>query len=201
MTKKIFDYTDDLPQDEPQQQQQQQEPEQPAEEQESTDRLQRLQQRESALVEAFRAIKPDIAEAYRLLQLLTTKTGDYTKMVNSLSALLSQSFPIRFTDKDRQMLHDEFCRIAADAVTQIRRESERTAEEMRRDKVRVSLPSNAFWCLIIVLVILSLFSGLVIFANIRILHSDILTQLAFLLGASLVVVPCGYIWSSRKSKK
>jgi hypothetical protein len=67
-------------------------------------------------------------------------------------------------------------------LTAIAREA---AEEIRRNEKRVSIPQAAFWCMVTLLVLLSVFFALVIFANIKLI---ILTELVFLHSILIVLI-------------
>lgn len=64
-------------------------------------RRQRLEQRNDALANEFRRLKPEIAEAYRLLNKLIEGIGAYAGTMQNLHDLLKTSFPIRLTKDDR----------------------------------------------------------------------------------------------------
>lgn len=70
-------------------------------------RRQRLEQRNDALANEFRRLKPEIAEAYRLLNKLIEGIGAYAGTMQNLHDLLKTSFPIRLTKDDRQALQEE----------------------------------------------------------------------------------------------
>ena len=113
-------------------------------------RRQRLEQRNDALANEFRRLKPEIAEAYRLLNKLIEGIGAYAGTMINLHDLLKASFPIRFSENDRQAL------------------------------------------LTALLLILATFFALVIFANVKMLHSETLTGMiaifSVLITVTLVVV-------------
>lgn len=81
-------------------------------------RRQRLEQRNDALANEFRRLKPEIAEAYRLLNKLIEGIGAYAGTMINLHDLLKTSFPIRFTENDIQALLDEINAIADNAISQ-----------------------------------------------------------------------------------
>ena len=70
-------------------------------------RRKRLEQRNDALANEFRRLKPEIAEAYRLLNKLIEGIGAYAGTMKNLHDLLKTSFPVRFAENDRQTLLNE----------------------------------------------------------------------------------------------
>lgn len=97
-------------------------------------RRQRLEQRNDALVNEFRRLKPEIAEAYRLLNRLIEGIGAYAGTMINLHDLLKTSFPIRLTKDDIQALLDEINAIADNAISHIRREREKADKDIRRNR-------------------------------------------------------------------
>lgn len=155
-------------------------------------RRQRLEQRNDALANEFRRLKPEIAEAYRLLNRLIEGIGAYAGTMQNLHDLLKTSFPIRLTKDDIQALLDEINAIADNAISHIRREREKADKDIRRNENRISMTQATFWCMIALLLILATFFALVIFANMKLLHSEILSEItvvyAGLIAITLVTV-------------
>lgn len=155
-------------------------------------RRQRLEQRNDALADEFRRLKPEIAEAYRLLNKLIEGIGAYAGTMINLYDLLKTSFPVRFAENDRQALLEEINAIAGNAISQIRKEREKADREIRRNENRISMTQTTFWCMILLLLILAIFFALVIFANVKLFHSETLTGMiaifSVLVTVTLVVV-------------
>lgn len=63
-------------------------------------RRQRLEQRNDALANEFRKLKPEIADAHRQLNKLIEGIGTYAGTMQNLHELLKASFPIRFTESE-----------------------------------------------------------------------------------------------------
>lgn len=150
-------------------------------------RRQRLEQRNDALANEFRKLKPEIADAHRKLNGLIEGIGAYADTMRNLHDLLKTSFPVRFTENDRQALLDGINAIADSAISRIRKEREKAAGEIQRNDSRVSMTQTTFWCMIVLLLILAAFFALVIFANVRLLHSGILTGIT-VVHAGLIAV-------------
>lgn len=141
-------------------------------------RRKRLEQRNDALANEFRRLKPEIAEAYRLLNKLIEGIGAYAGTMINLHDLLKTSFPIRFTENDIQALLDEINAIADNAISHIRKEREKADKDIRRNENRISITQVTFWCMTALLLILATFFVLVIFANMKLIHSEVLTQIS-----------------------
>lgn len=150
-------------------------------------RRQRLEQRNDALANEFRKLKPEIADAHRQLSKLVEGIGAYAGTMQNLHDLLKASFPIRFTDTDRQSLTKEVHAIADNAISQIRNEREKASKDIHRNDNRISMTEATFWCMIVLLLILATFFVLVIFANIKLLHSETLTQMAVIYSALAIL--------------
>lgn len=140
-------------------------------------RRQRLEQRNDALANEFRRLKPEIAEAYRLLNKLIEGIGAYAGTMTNLHDLLNTSFPIRLTENDRQALLEEISAIADNAISRIHREREIADNDIRRNDNRISMTQTTFWCMIALLLILATFFAIVIFANVKMLHSETVTKI------------------------
>lgn len=140
-------------------------------------RQQRLEQRNDALANEFRKLKPEIANTHKQLQNLINGIGAYAGTVINLHDLLKTSFPIRFAENDRQALQEEVNAIVDNAISRIRREREKADKNIRRNENRISMTQMTFWCMIAFLLILATFLVLVIFANVKLLHSEILNKI------------------------
>lgn len=150
-------------------------------------RRQRLEQRNDALANEFRRLKPEIAEAYRLLNKLIEGIGAYAGTMINLHDLLKASFPIRFSENDRQTLLEEVNAIADNAISHIRGEREKADKEIRRNENRISMTQMIFWCMIALLLILATFFALVIFANMKLLHSEILSEITVVYAGLIAI--------------
>lgn len=159
-------------------------------------RWQRLEQRNDTLANEFRKLKPEIAEAYRLLNKLIEGIGAYAGTMINLHDLLKTSFPIRFTENDIQALLDELNAIADNAISHIRREREKADKDIRRNEDRISITQVTFWCMIALLLILATFFALVIFANMKLIHSEVLTQISVVYSGLtvLTIILAAYIY-------
>lgn len=141
-------------------------------------RRERLEQRNDALANEFRRLKPEIAEAHKKLNKLIDGIGAYAGTMINLHNLLKASFPIRFTENDIQALLDEINAIADNAISHIRKEREKADKDIRRNENRISITQVTFWCMTALLLILATFFVLVIFANMKLIHSEVLTQIS-----------------------
>lgn len=150
-------------------------------------RRQRLEQRNDALANEFRKLKPEIADAHRQLNKLIEGIGAYAGTMQNLHNLLKASFPIRFTDTDRQSLTKEVHAIADNAISQIRNEREKASKDIHRNDNRISMTQATFWCMTALLLTLVSFFGVVIFANIKILDSNILTEIVWVYSIALTL--------------
>lgn len=140
-------------------------------------RRQRLEQRNDALANEFRKLKPEIADAHKNLESLIKKLEAFTGTMINLHDLLKTSFPIRLTENDRQALLEEINAIADNAISRIHREREMADNDIRRNDNRISMTQTTFWCMIALLLILATFFVLVIFANVKMLHSETVTKI------------------------
>lgn len=150
-------------------------------------RRQRLEQRNDALANEFRRLKPEIADAHKNVENLITKLEAFSGTMINLYDLLKTSFPIRFSENDRQALLEEINAIAGNAISQIRREREKADKEIRRNENRISLTQMIFWCMIALLLILATFFALVIFANVKMLHSEILSEITVVYAGLIAI--------------
>ena len=184
MTGRKYDYSNELAQDAPQSEN---------EERKAEARTRRLEERSTALADEFRDLKPEIGRAYNLLQKLVSQTGAFATTMLNLHNLLKNDLPLRFSEEDRKMLQDELNSIARKA-----------AGEIRKNEKRVSIPQAVFSCMVILLILLSVFFALVIFANRKLIHSDILTELVFLYSILIVLTLAAVaytFYSSDKSRR
>ena len=106
----------------------------------------------------------------------------------NLHDLLKTDLPIRFSEEDRKM-QDELNSIARKA-----------AGEIRKNEKRVSIPQAVFSCMVILLILLSVFFALVIFANRKLIHSDILTELVFLYSILIVLTLAAVAYTFYRQK-
>lgn len=162
-------------------------------------RRERLEQRNDALANEFRKLKPEIAEAYRLLNKLIEGIGAYAGTMINLHDLLKASFPVRFTENDRQALLEEINTIVDNAISRIRIESKKADKDIRRNENRISMTQTTFWCMIALLLILATFFALVIFANVKLIHSDVLTQISVVYSGltALTIIIAAYIYRKK----
>lgn len=140
-------------------------------------RRQWLEQRNDTLANEFHKLKPEIADAHRQLKKLVDVSGAFAGTMLNLHELLKSSFPIRFTDTDREALIKEVHAIANDAITQIRNEREKANRDIHRNDNRISMTQTTFWCMVALLLTLATFFATVIFANVKQLHSGILAEI------------------------
>lgn len=159
-------------------------------------RRERLEQRNDALANEFRRLKPEIAEAHKKLNKLIDGIGAYAGTMINLHNLLKASFPVRFAENDRQTLLEEINAIADNAISHIRKEREKADKDIRRNENRISITQTTFWCMIALLLILATFFALVIFANVKLIHSDVLTQISVVYSGLtvLTIVITAYIY-------
>lgn len=87
---------------------------------------------------------------------------------------------------------EEINGIAGNAISRIHREREKADKEIHRNENRISMTQTTFWCMIVLLLILAIFFALVIFANLKLFHSETLTGMiaifSVLVTVTLVVV-------------
>lgn len=134
-------------------------------------RRERLEQRNDALANEFRRLKPEIAEAHKKLNKLIEGIGAYAGTMINLHDLLKTSFPIRLTKDDIQALLEEVNAIADNAISHIRREREKADKDIRRNEDRISMTQATFWCMIALLLNLASFFAVIVFANMKLIHS------------------------------
>ena len=162
-------------------------------------RRQRLEQRNDALANEFRRLKPEIAEAYRLLNKLIEGIGAYAGTMINLHDLLKTSFPIRLTKDDIQALLEEVNAIADNAISHIRREREKADKDIRRNEDRISMTQATFWCMIALLLNLASFFAVIVFANMKLIHSKVLTQISVVYSGLtvLTIIIAAYIYRKK----
>lgn len=82
--------------------------------------------------------------------------------------------------------------IVDNAVVKIRKERERMENDIRRNASRISLTPITFWCMVALLILLSTFFAIVIFANMKLFHSGILTEIiiihSILIALTLIII-------------
>lgn len=140
-------------------------------------RRERLEQRNDALANEFRRLKPEIADAHKKLDKLIEGIGAYAGTMINLHDLLKTSFPVRFTENDRLALQKEVNAIADNAISRIRREREKADKDIRRNENRIFVTQTTFWCMIALLLNLASFFAVTVFANMKLLHSETLTEI------------------------
>lgn len=150
-------------------------------------RRQRLEQRNDALANEFRSLKPEIADAHKNLENLITKLEAFSGTMINLHDLLKASFPVRFSENDIQALREEINGIAGNAISRIRKEREKADKEIRHNENRISMTQTTFWCMIVLLLILAIFFALVIFANVQLLHSEILNEITVVYAGLIAI--------------
>lgn len=162
-------------------------------------RRKRLEQRNDALANEFRRLKPEIAEAYRLLNKLIEGIGAYAGTMINLHDLLKASFPIRLTNDDIQALLNEINTIADNAISHIRREREKADKDIRRNEDRISMTQATFWCMIALLLNLASFFAVIVFANMKLIHSKVLTQISVVYSGLtvLTIIIAAYIYRKK----
>ncbi len=157
-----------------------------------------LEQRNDTLANEFHKLKPEIADAHRQLKKLVDVSGAFAGTILNLHELLKSSFPIRFTDTDRQAWIKEVQGIADDAITQIRNEREKANRDIHRNDNRISMTQTTFWCMVALLLTLATFFALAIFANVKLLHSEILTEIIFVYAGLITVTLALLVFVIRK---
>lgn len=154
-------------------------------------RHQCIEQRNNALANEFRDLKPEIGRAYNQLCNLVEKSSVLSETMLNLLELLKTTLPVRLSDEDKKALQNELHGIADNAVVKIHKERERTEKEIRMNNSRISIPQTTFWCMIALLLLLAMFFALVLFANVKLLHSGALTEIiiicAILIAITLTV--------------
>ncbi len=164
-------------------------------------RRQRLGLRNDALANEFRRLKPEIADAHKQLESLIGKLEAFTGTMVNLHDMLKTSFPIKFAENDRQALMEEIRVIADNAISRIRREREKADNDIRRNDNRISMTQTTFWCMIALLLTLATFFAIVIFANMKLLHSGTLTRITVLHAGLIVLIHAVAIFTIYKEKQ
>ena len=162
-------------------------------------RRERLEQRNDALANEFRRLKPEIAEAHKKLNKLIEGIGAYAGTMINLHDLLKTSFPIRLTKDDIQALLEEVNAIADNAISHIRREREKADNDIRRNEDRISMTQATFWCMIALLLNLASFFAVIVFANMKLIHSKVLTQISVVYSGltALTIIIAAYIYRKK----
>lgn len=162
-------------------------------------RRERLEQRNDALANEFRRLKPEIAEAHKKLNKLIEGIGAYAGTMINLHDLLKASFPIRLTNDDIQALLNEINTIADNAISHIRREREKADKDIRRNEDRISMTQATFWCMIALLLNLASFFAVIVFANMKLIHSKVLTQISVVYSGLtvLTIIIAAYIYRKK----
>lgn len=148
-------------------------------------RHQRLEQRNNALANEFRDLKPEIGRAYNQLCNLVEKSRVLSETILNLLELLKTALPVRLSDEDKKALQDELHGIAYHAVTKIRKEREKVENDINRDTSRISLTPATFWCIVMAIIILTSFFACTMVANEYFIHSDLLGKLVVYMAAAL----------------
>ena len=162
-------------------------------------RRQRLEQRNDTLANEFRRLKPEIADAHKKLNKLIDGIGAYAGTMINLHDLLKTSFPIRLTKDDIQALLEEVNAIADNAISHIRREREKADNDIRRNEDRISMTQATFWCMIALLLNLASFFAVIVFANMKLIHSKVLTQISVVYSGLtvLTIIIAAYIYRKK----
>lgn len=105
----------------------------------------------------------------------------------SSTCFLKTALPVRLSDEDKKALQNELHGIADNAVSEIHKERERTEKEIRKNNSRVSIPQTTFWCMIALLLLLAMFFALVLFANVKLLHSGALTEIIIICAILITI--------------
>ncbi len=150
-------------------------------------RRQRLEQRNDTLANEFRKLKPEIVDAHRQLNHLIEGIGAYAGTMQNLQSLLESSFPIKFAESDKLALKEVLHAIANDAITKIQNEHEKANRDIHRNDNRISMTQTTFWCMIALLLILATFFALVIFANVKMLHSEVLSEIIIVYAGFIII--------------
>lgn len=150
-------------------------------------RRQRLEQRNDTLANEFRKLKPEIADAHKQVESLISKLEAFTGTMINLHDLLKTSFPVRFTEKERLALQEEINAVADNAISRIRNEREKASRDIHRNDYRISMSQATFWCMIAMLLTLVSFFVVAIFANVKLLHSEILNEIIIVYAALVAI--------------
>jgi len=164
-------------------------------------RQMRLMERNSDIASAFRELKPEITRCHNRLEVLNDSTGAFAGTMLNLHDLLKASFPIRFSQEEKEKLRKELNAIADSLTEAIRKESDRAIDRIRKRERQVPLSPACFWIMIASIVILSLFFILVTYVNIEILHNYLLTKLIALTGILFCCVLAAIAYTYYKYKR
>ena len=131
---------------------------------------------------------------------LIKKLEAFTGTIINLHDLLKTSFPVRFPENDRQALQEEVNAIADNAISCIRREREKADKDIRRNENRISMTQATFWGMIALLLILASFFALIIFANVKLLHSEILSEITVVYAGlvAITLATVSFVFYKRK---
>lgn len=135
----------------------------------------------------FRDLKPEIGRAYNLLCNLVEKSGILSETMLGMFDLLKTALPVRLSDTDKKALQDGLHTIADNTVSKIRKERERMENDIRRNDNHISLTPATFWCMVVLLILLSTFFLVVVFANMKLLHSGTLTEIIIIYSVLIVL--------------
>lgn len=155
-------------------------------------RHQRLEQLNNALANEFHDLKPEIGRAYNQLCNLVEKSGVLSETILAILDLLKTALPVKLADEDKKTLHDELHDIADNVISKIRKEREMMENDIRRNASRISLTPATFWSMVTLLILLSMFFAIIIFANVKLFHSGILTEIiiihSILIALTLIII-------------
>ena len=155
-------------------------------------RHQRLEQRNNALANEFRDLKPEIGRAYNQLCNLVEKSGVLSETMLNLFEFLKIVLPVRLSNEDKKALQNELHGIADNVISKIRKEREKMENDIRKMDSRISLTPATFWCMVALLIFFSTFFAIVIFANMKLFHSGILTEIiiihSILIALTLIII-------------
>ena len=89
--------------------------------------------------------------------------------------------------------------IADNAISRIRKEREKADKDIRRNENRISITQTTFWCMIALLLNLASFFAVVIFANVKLIHSKELTQISVVYSGLtvLTIIIAAYIYRKK----
>ena len=128
------------------------------------------------------------AGAYNQLCNLVEKSGVLSETILNLLELLKTALPVKLTDADKKTLQNELHAIADNAVSKIRKEHERVGNDIRRNASRIPLTPTTFWCMVALLILLSTFFAIVVFANVKLLHTGILAEIIVIYSVLIVLI-------------
>lgn len=141
------------------------------------ERAQRLEQRNNSIAAELCSLKPEMTRVYTQMCVIAEKSDTFSKSVSDLLELLQATFSVRLSEKDKMNLQAELNDIVAKAVVHIRAERDKTSAEIRCNAGRISLTPATFWYIISLLAVLVTFFAVVTFANVKLIRSDILTEI------------------------